>query len=47
MIVNFDGLKKMVAAVGGVNVCTPFAVQSSFSSRYWGVGCHDMTPDEA
>jgi LCP family protein required for cell wall assembly len=47
VIVNFDGVKRMVAAVGGVNVCTPFAVQSSFSTRYWGVGCHDMTPEEA
>ena len=47
MIVNFDGVHKMVEAVGGVNVCTPFAVKSSFSSRFWDVGCHDMTPAEA
>ena len=26
MIVNFNGVHKMVAAVGGVNVCTPFTV---------------------
>ena len=47
MLVNFDGVHKMVEAVGGVNVCTPFAVKSSFSSRFWDVGCHDMTPAEA
>jgi LCP family protein required for cell wall assembly len=47
MLVNFDGVNKMVAAVGGVNVCTPFAVQSSFSDKNWGVGCHDMTPEDA
>jgi LCP family protein required for cell wall assembly len=46
MIVNFGGVHKMVEAVGGVNVCTPFEVRSSFSSRVWTVGCHDMTPAE-
>lgn len=46
MIVNFNGIHKMVSAVGGVNVCTPFEVRSSFSDRVWAVGCHDMGPDE-
>jgi LCP family protein required for cell wall assembly len=46
MIVNFNGIQKMVEAVGGVNVCTPFEVRSWFSDKVWGVGCHDMTPEE-
>jgi LCP family protein required for cell wall assembly len=47
MLVNFDGVRKMVEAVGGVTVCTPFDVKSYFSDRFWAKGCHDMSPDEA
>jgi LCP family protein required for cell wall assembly len=47
MLVNFDGVHRMVAAVGGVNVCTPFTVRSSFSTKVWEKGCHDMTPEDA
>jgi LCP family protein required for cell wall assembly len=46
MIINFNGVQKMVEAVGGVNVCTQFEVKSWFSDKVWGVGCHDMTPAE-
>jgi LCP family protein required for cell wall assembly len=47
MIVNFNGVQKMVAAVGGVRVCTPFTVRSYFSNKVWEKGCHDMTPEDA
>jgi LCP family protein required for cell wall assembly len=47
MIVNFEGVHRMVEAVGGVNVCTPFTVRSFFSDRVWEKGCHDMSPAEA
>lgn len=47
MLVNFDGVHKMVAAVGGVNVCTPFTVRSSFSTKVWETGCHDLSPEDA
>jgi len=47
MLVNFDGVTKMVEAVGGVNVCTPFEVKSIHTGDYWGKGCHDMSPAEA
>ena len=47
MLVNFDGVVKMVEAVGGVNVCTPFEVKSIHTGDYWSKGCHDMSPAEA
>ncbi len=46
MIVNFSGIHRMVSAVGGVNVCTPYEVRSIHTDRVWSVGCHDMGPDE-
>jgi LCP family protein required for cell wall assembly len=47
MIVNFNGVHRMVAAVGGVNVCTPFKVTSYHTGKVWEPGCHDMSPEEA
>ncbi len=46
MIVNFNGVHKMVSAVGGVNVCTQYEVRSFHSDRVWSVGCHDMSPED-
>jgi len=46
MIVNFNGVHKMVQAVGGVRVCIPYTVKSSFSTKVWGKGCHNMGPAE-
>lgn len=46
MIVNFDGIEKMVAEVGSVNVCIPYKVSSMHTTRVWEAGCHDMGPDE-
>jgi LCP family protein required for cell wall assembly len=47
MVVNFNGMQNMVSAVGGVNVCTPVAYESSFTHRWFDVGCYDLTPEEA
>jgi LCP family protein required for cell wall assembly len=46
MLVNFDGVQRMVEAVGGVEVCTPFDVPA-LSGRLWKAGCHQMTPADA
>ncbi len=47
VIVNFTGVQAMVGAVGGVRVCIPYTVKSSFSSKVWAKGCHDLNPAEA
>jgi anionic cell wall polymer biosynthesis LytR-Cps2A-Psr (LCP) family protein len=47
MIVNLGGVKRMVEAMGGVHVCIPYTVYSTFTHRVWEKGCHDMGPDEA
>ncbi len=54
MIVNFDGVIKMVDAVGGVHVCPPYDVPNYFTSdfpqynRGWSKGrCYDMKGEEA
>jgi LCP family protein required for cell wall assembly len=49
MIVNFAGVRNMVEAVGGVRVCIPYRVVSSFGEykKTWEVGCHDMDGREA
>jgi LCP family protein required for cell wall assembly len=47
VIVNFQGVQTMVAAVGGVQVCIPYTVKSSFSSKVWNKGCHNLTPADA
>ena len=47
VIVNFAGVHSMISAVGGVHVCIPYSVKSSFTSKVWEKGCHDMGPEEA
>lgn len=42
MIVNFAGIRTMVEAVGGVEVCLDYNVKSSFSNKEWKKGCHTM-----
>jgi len=37
----------MVAAVGGVRVCIPYTVKSTFSDKVWPKGCHDLSPADA
>jgi LCP family protein required for cell wall assembly len=47
VIVNFQGVQTMVSAVGGVRVCIPYTVRSSFTSKVWVKGCHDLSPKDA
>lgn len=47
VVVNFNGVQKMVEAVGGVRVCIPYTVRSSHSSKVWPKGCHNLGPKEA
>jgi LCP family protein required for cell wall assembly len=47
IVVNFTGVQAMVGAVGGVRVCIPYTVKSSFSSKVWTKGCHELNPQEA
>ncbi|MFI1988636.1 LCP family protein [Actinoplanes sp. NPDC020271] len=47
MIANFAGIRDLVDAVDGVNVCIPYDVKSTFSDREWKQGCHDMNGDLA
>jgi LCP family protein required for cell wall assembly len=47
VIVNFQGVQNMVEAVGGVHVCIPYTVRSSFTEKVWKQGCHDLDPKEA
>jgi len=47
VIVNFQGVQTMVNAVGGVRVCIPYTVKSSFSDKVWPKGCHNLNPAEA
>ncbi|HZM84298.1 MAG TPA: LCP family protein [Candidatus Limnocylindrales bacterium] len=47
VIVNFQGIQTMVSAVGGVRVCIPYTVRSSFTSKVWKKGCHDLSPKDA
>lgn len=47
MIANFASIRDLVDAVDGVNVCVPYDVRSSHSSRVWDKGCHDLTSEAA
>ncbi|WP_162907368.1 LCP family protein [Allorhizocola rhizosphaerae] len=47
VIVNFQGVQTMVGAVGGVRVCIPYQVNSTFSNKVWKKGCHDLSPADA
>ncbi|SNR62251.1 LCP family protein [Actinoplanes regularis] len=42
MIANFASIRDLVDAVGGVEVCVPYDVKSTFSDREWKQGCHAM-----
>ena len=42
MIANFASIRDLVDAVDGVNVCVPYDVRSTFSSKVWETGCHDL-----
>jgi LCP family protein required for cell wall assembly len=42
MIASFAGIRTMVEAVGGVNLCLPYTVKSTFSATVWTKGCHNF-----
>ncbi len=46
-IVNFQGIRNMVDAVGGVDVCIPYTVKSFFSEKVWNKGCHHLNAADA
>jgi LCP family protein required for cell wall assembly len=47
MIANFESIHELVDAVDGVDVCVPYDVHSTFSTKVWKAGCHQMAGDEA
>ncbi|MDI6101157.1 LCP family protein [Actinoplanes sp. NEAU-A12] len=47
MIANFASIRDLVGAVGGVNVCVPYDVRSTHTTRVWAKGCHDLDSDTA
>jgi LCP family protein required for cell wall assembly len=47
MIADFESIHTLVDAVDGVNVCVPYDVRSTFSTKVWKAGCHQMDGDEA
>ena len=47
MIANFASIYQLVDAVDGVNVCIPYDVHSTFSTKVWRAGCHEMDGPEA
>lgn len=46
-IINFQGIRNMVDAVGGVDICIPYTVKSFFSDKVWNKGCHHLNAADA
>ncbi|MFI5924851.1 LCP family protein [Micromonospora sp. NPDC051543] len=42
LVANFAAVRKLVDAVGTINVCLPYAVTSSDTKVTWTAGCHDL-----
>jgi LCP family protein required for cell wall assembly len=47
VVVNFDGFKDMVAALGGVEECNPTPIDDPLSHLYLSAGYHMLTPTQA
>lgn len=47
IVVDFNGVRTMVDAVGGVQVCTTYTVRSIHTDRIWPAGCNQMGGDSA
>ena len=47
VVVNFSGLKNMVAALGGVEECNPTPINDPLSNLHLSAGYHMLTPTEA
>ncbi|MET8281537.1 LCP family protein [Micromonospora sp. NPDC005174] len=42
LVANFAAVRKLVDAVGAINVCLPYPVTSSDTGVTWTAGCHDL-----
>jgi LCP family protein required for cell wall assembly len=47
VVVDFNSVRTMVNAVGGIQVCTTYTVRSIHTKRVWPAGCNHMTGDAA
>jgi LCP family protein required for cell wall assembly len=47
VVVNFEGFKDMVAALGGVRECNPAPIDDPLSHLYLSAGYHMLTPTQA
>lgn len=47
VVIDFNGVRTMVNAVGGVRVCTTYTVRSVHTDRVWKAGCNHMGGDSA
>lgn len=47
IVVDFNGVRTVVNAVGGVRVCTTYTVQSIHTDRVWKAGCNHLGGDSA
>ncbi|MFI5956715.1 LCP family protein [Cryptosporangium sp. NPDC051539] len=47
IVVDFDSVRTMVNAVGGIRVCTTYTVRSIHTGRVWPKGCNRMGGDSA
>jgi LCP family protein required for cell wall assembly len=47
VVVNFDGFKDMVAALGGVEECNPTPINDPLSNLHLPAGYHMLTPTQA
>jgi LCP family protein required for cell wall assembly len=46
-VLDFKSTRDLVDAIGGVTVCVPEDVRSSFTSKVWTKGCHEMDGADA
>ncbi|GIH16321.1 LCP family protein [Rugosimonospora africana] len=47
LVATFEATRRIVDAVGGVDVCLPYTVESSDTHRIWTAGRHHLNGDEA
>ncbi|TQS40850.1 LCP family protein [Cryptosporangium phraense] len=47
VVVDFNSVRTMVNAVGGIRVCTTYTVRSIHTGRVWPKGCNHMGGDSA
>lgn len=47
VVVDFNSVRTLVNAVGGIRVCTTYPVRSIHTDRVWPAGCNHMSGDSA